>query len=189
VTKEIPDETQGATAKIDRSWFHGGMPFSLAATPQADKGSSKSSSVSGKPVAALNPLKPPADGVRVACLISDGAVVIDFCGPAEVFGNAMPGGRMDRNAFRVYTVAETAKPIPASGGMKFIPDYRLENAPVPEVIVIPAQSEPSEAMLELDPQVVQDRRPHHVGLHRLICAGQAQTIGRKGGDHASRCLY
>jgi transcriptional regulator GlxA family with amidase domain len=60
----------------------------------------------------------------------------------------MPGARMDRNAFRVYTVAETAKPIPASGGMKFIPDYRLENAPAPKVIVIPAQSDPSEAMLE-----------------------------------------
>lgn len=117
--------------------FMAAMPFSLAATPQAHKGSSNPSSVSGKPGAALNPLKPPADGVPVACLISDGAVVIDLCGPAEVFGNAMPGGRMDMNAFRVYTVAETAKPITASEGMKFIPDRSLENAPAPKVIVIP----------------------------------------------------
>jgi transcriptional regulator GlxA family with amidase domain len=32
--------------------------------------------------------------------------------------------------------------------MKIIPDYTLKNAPPPKVIVIPAQSEPSTAMLE-----------------------------------------
>src|SRR5467141_3271947 len=36
----------------------------------------------------------------------------------------------------------------ASGGMRIVPDYPLENAPAPKVIVIPAQSEPSAAMLE-----------------------------------------
>jgi transcriptional regulator GlxA family with amidase domain len=32
--------------------------------------------------------------------------------------------------------------------MKIVPDYNLTNAPAPKVIVIPAQSEPSPAMLE-----------------------------------------
>jgi transcriptional regulator GlxA family with amidase domain len=32
--------------------------------------------------------------------------------------------------------------------MKIVPDYTLENAPEPKVIVIPAQSQPSEATLE-----------------------------------------
>src|SRR5438552_10360084 len=32
--------------------------------------------------------------------------------------------------------------------MRIVPDYTLENAPVPKVIVIPAQSEPSAVMLE-----------------------------------------
>src|SRR6266513_5922574 len=32
--------------------------------------------------------------------------------------------------------------------MKILPDYTLENAPAPKVIVIPAQSEPSAAVLE-----------------------------------------
>jgi transcriptional regulator GlxA family with amidase domain len=32
--------------------------------------------------------------------------------------------------------------------MKIVPDYNLENAPAPKVIVIPAQSRPSEATLE-----------------------------------------
>ena len=32
--------------------------------------------------------------------------------------------------------------------MKIVPDYTLTNAPAPKVIVIPAQSEPSQAMLK-----------------------------------------
>src|SRR5437879_11558699 len=50
--------------------------------------------------------------------------------------------------FRLYTVAETKKPIRTSGGMQIVPDYTIQNAPPPKVIVIPAQSEPSPAVLE-----------------------------------------
>jgi transcriptional regulator GlxA family with amidase domain len=122
------------------------IPLSLTAAPEADAESSPSSGVAGKPTSALNKLTPPSDGtVPVAFLISDDAVVIDFCGPWEVFGNVMVGGRMD--AFHLYTVSETSKPITASGGMKIIPNYTLESAPVPKVIVIPAQSNSSEAVL------------------------------------------
>src|SRR5262245_7779309 len=92
--------------------------------------------------------KPPAkDPIPVAFLISDGAVVIDFCGPWEVFQDTMVPSRLDM-PFRLYTVAETAKPIRTSGGMQIVPDYTIANAPAPKVIVIPAQSEPSEAVLE-----------------------------------------
>jgi putative intracellular protease/amidase/YHS domain-containing protein len=95
-----------------------------------------------------NPLKPPTQGdIPVAFLISEGAVVIDFCGPWEVFRQAMTPGGQD-HPFRLYTVAENTKPIHASGGMKIVPDYTLANAPAPKIIVIPAQSEPSKAMLE-----------------------------------------
>ena len=83
----------------------------------------------------------------MAFLISDGAVVIDFCGPWEVFQDVMiPGSR--EMPFRLYTVAETKKPIRTSGGMQIVPDYTIQNAPPPKVIVIPAQSEPSPAVLE-----------------------------------------
>jgi transcriptional regulator GlxA family with amidase domain/YHS domain-containing protein len=50
--------------------------------------------------------------------------------------------------FRLYTVAETKKPIRTSGGMQIIPDYTIADAPTPKVIVIPAQSEPSPAILD-----------------------------------------
>lgn len=97
--------------------------------------------------AVVNPLKPPAQGsIPVAFLISDGAVLIDFIGPLEVFGSVMIHGRMD--FFQLYTVAETAKPVRAGGGMKIVPDHTLESAPAPKIIVIPAQKDPSQAVLD-----------------------------------------
>ena len=99
------------------------------------------------------PLTPPAEGsIPVAFVLSDGAVMIDFAGPWEVFQDAMSGGKgmnMKMGLFNLYTVAETTKPIRASGGMKIIPDYSFADAPAPKVIVIPAQSaqgHPSQAM-------------------------------------------
>ncbi len=95
--------------------------------------------------AAPNPLTPPANAsIPVAFLISEGAVVIDFCGPWEVFERVyFPDRKHD--AFSLYTVAETAAPITAGGGLKITPNYTIANAPAPKVIVIPAQSDASEA--------------------------------------------
>jgi putative intracellular protease/amidase/YHS domain-containing protein len=95
-----------------------------------------------------NPLKPPAEGsIPVAFLISEGAQVIDFTGPWEVFQDVMVPGRTD-HPFLLYTVSESDSPIHTSGGMKIVPDYTFANAPAPKIIVIPAQSKPSEATLE-----------------------------------------
>jgi len=100
------------------------------------------------------PLTPPKSGlIPVAFPISDGAVLIDFAGPWEVFGNATlasPDGTMDMSGasgFRTFTVAERKTMITASGGMKITPDYTFENAPAAKVIVIPAQGSESDALL------------------------------------------
>src|ERR1700676_4631215 len=107
-----------------------------------------SASDGNKPTVKANPLKPPVQGsIPVAFLVSKGAVIIDFCGPWEVFQDVNIPGRQDA-PFRLYTVAETTTPIRASGGMRIVPDYTLADAPAPKVIVIPAQSEPSAAVLE-----------------------------------------
>jgi len=127
--------------------FMAAIPFSVSGIPQGDADPADSLSRATKPRALLNRLKPPEHGpIPVACLISDDAVLIDFGGPWEVFGNVMVGGSMD--SFRLYTVAETTKPIRASGGMQIVPDYSIATAPAPRVIVIPAQGKPSEAVLE-----------------------------------------
>jgi putative intracellular protease/amidase/YHS domain-containing protein len=107
-----------------------------------------SASEGNQAVVTTNPLKPPAQGsIPVAFLISEGAQMIDFAGPWEVFQDVMVPGRTG-NSFHLYTVSESTSPIHTSGGMKIVPDYTFENAPAPKVIVIPAQSKPSEATLE-----------------------------------------
>jgi putative intracellular protease/amidase/YHS domain-containing protein len=115
----------------------GSSPAKVPAAPEGNQSAVKT-----------NPLKPPAQGsIPVAFLISEGAVMIDFTGPWEVFQDVMVPGRTD-HPFRLYTVSESTSPIHASGGMKIVPDYAFGNAPAPKVIVIPAQSEPSEATLD-----------------------------------------
>src|SRR5437899_3516159 len=93
----------------------------------------------------INSLKP-TPPIPVAFLISEGPVVIAFCGPWEVFRDVMlPSGD---HPFRLYTISDKTAPITAGGGMKIVPDYTFTNAPEPKVIIIPAQSEPSKAMLD-----------------------------------------
>jgi transcriptional regulator GlxA family with amidase domain/YHS domain-containing protein len=96
----------------------------------------------------VKPLTPPVTGhIPVAFLLAKGAVVIDFAGPWEVFENAhIPGPTP--HPFQLYTVAESEAPIEASGGMKILANFTLVNAPLPKVIVIPAQSEPSAALVD-----------------------------------------
>jgi YHS domain-containing protein/putative intracellular protease/amidase len=118
--------------------------LSANAAPVETTGSSGDNKQAGK----ANPLKPPAQGqIPIAFVISKGAVIIDFCGPWEVFGDVNIPGRQD-GPFRLYTVSDTTSPIHAGGGMQIIPDYTFANAPAPKVVVIPAQSKPSEAMLK-----------------------------------------
>jgi YHS domain-containing protein/putative intracellular protease/amidase len=126
------------------------MAFGLATTvPFSSAGTEGTSNPhSEKETTDSNPLRPPTEGsIPVAFLVSEGAVIIDFCGPWAVFNNVSIPARKD-NPFRLYTVAETTDRIHASGGMKIIPDYTLDAAPAPKVIVIPAQNGQSEAMLQ-----------------------------------------
>jgi len=103
--------------------------------------------------AAEDRIKVPADGkIPVAFLISDGAVVIDFAGPWEVFQDVMLTDSslpMDRRMpFNTYTVSASAKPIRTAGGMMITPKYTFANAPQPKVIVIPAQDNDGPEVME-----------------------------------------
>jgi transcriptional regulator GlxA family with amidase domain len=109
----------------------------------------------------------------VAFLLSDGAVVIDFCGPWEVFESVSVVGRHDA-AFRLYTVAETTAPIAASSGMKIVPDFTFKSAPAPKVVVIPAQHGAGDAALAWIRQVT-----HHTDVTMSVCTG-AYVLARTG---------
>lgn len=93
------------------------------------------------------PLSPPSEGVPTAFLISEGAVMIDFAGPWEVFQDADVAARANA-AFLPYTVAETTAPLTFSGGARVVPQYNFANAPAPKLVVIPAQSDPTAATKE-----------------------------------------
>jgi transcriptional regulator GlxA family with amidase domain len=95
-------------------------------------------------------LKPPATGqINVAILISQGADVMDIAGPWEAFGDAMltTKGKPWRESdwddmvmlFKVYTVSDSLKPVDANG-LTIVPNYSFDNAPKPQIIVVPAQA-------------------------------------------------
>jgi len=126
-----------------------GIPALVAGKFFAGAGAVKSRSGSddNKSSDRPSPLTPPAKGaIPVAFVISDGAVVIDFAGPWEVFQDVHT--TRGEGFFKLYTVAESSKPIVASSGLKIVPDYTFQNAPEPKVVVIPAQNGETPAMLE-----------------------------------------
>lgn len=91
-----------------------------------------------------NKLTPPEKGkIPVAFTISDGATVIDFAGPWEVFQDVMITTRGsnhdDQMPFQLYTVSDKTEPLRGSAGLQLVPDYTFETAPPPRVIVVPAQ--------------------------------------------------
>jgi transcriptional regulator GlxA family with amidase domain len=84
-------------------------------------------------------LKPPSDGkpISVAFVLTDGATMIDFAGPWEVFQDA--GGSDGVDYFRLFTVSESKSLVHTSGGMNVMPDYTFDDAPGARIVVIPAQ--------------------------------------------------
>lgn len=85
--------------------------------------------------------------INVAFVLSKSAVIIDFCGPWEVFQDTNVPGRKGPY-FNLYTVAESMQPVVASAGMQIVPDYTFDTAPAPNIIVIPAQRGQTDRMLD-----------------------------------------
>lgn len=82
--------------------------------------------------------------IPVAFLLDDGATVMDFAGPWEVFQDTTVDSGQ---AFTLFTVAPAAAPVQTEGnviegtvrGLSISPDFTFEKAPQPEIIVIGAQ--------------------------------------------------
>ena len=84
------------------------------------------------------PLPVPDDGViRTAFMIGPSVNVIDTAGPWEVFQDAGAGSG-GSSPFQLYTVAEATQPVEATAGLTIVPDYAHDEAPQPQVIVVPA---------------------------------------------------
>ena len=75
---------------------------------------------------------------RVAIVLYDRAEVLDFAGPAEVLAVAGNfAGQDGKSALEVYTVGRTTDTVLAQGFIKVTPQYSIENAPRPDLVVIP----------------------------------------------------
>ena len=90
--------------------------------------------------------------IKVAFVLTEHAVMIDFAGPWEVFQDVMVPSRGssmdDQHPFDLYTVSDATEPIRTSGGLRVIPDYTFDNAPQPNVVVVPAQMGQSQKMMD-----------------------------------------
>jgi len=66
--------------------------------------------------------------LKVSILLFNGAEIIDFAGPWEVFGTA---------GLLVHTVAEKLEPMTMVFGQKVIADYTFENSPKADILLVP----------------------------------------------------
>lgn len=131
--------------------FMSTIPLSLAAKKIAAFGAPAwiGDADSSGSQATQNALKPPKSGtIPVAFPLSRGVVDIDFTGPWAIFGSVMPPGGDMTSPFHQYSVAATKAPLVTESGLTVVPDYTFETAPQPKVIVIPAQQDAPEAMLQ-----------------------------------------
>jgi transcriptional regulator GlxA family with amidase domain len=82
---------------------------------------------------------PRREKVRVAFMLGLGANVIDTAGPWETFQDVMlmEGSNMN-HPFSLMTVGPTMSPVAMTGGLIVQPHYSIDNAPQPNVIVVPA---------------------------------------------------
>ena len=80
---------------------------------------------------------------KVGIFVFDDVEVLDFAGPFEVFSRTrlVPGAesrRTDQSApFDVFTVARSAAPLVAIGGLTIVPSHSWETAPPIDILVVP----------------------------------------------------
>ena len=89
---------------------------------------------------------PKRDRVKVAFMLGDNTNVIDTAGPWEVFQDTViDDGGHHRDVFELYTVAPKDGLLRMTGGLTVKPEYTIDNAPQPHVIVVPAQKSTAES--------------------------------------------
>jgi transcriptional regulator GlxA family with amidase domain len=89
----------------------------------------------------MKPGPDPARTRNVAIVLYEGVEVLDFSGPAEVFAAAAGfAGTGEQAAFRTYTMGVTTDAILSQGFVRVVPEFSIDDAPKPDVIVLPGGS-------------------------------------------------
>lgn len=131
-------------------------------------------------------LKVPTDRkIKVAFAINPGVQVIDLAGPWEVFQDTsirIPGANENKRApaFELFTVSERLEALRGSGGLQILPDFTIDKAPQPDIVVIPHFSPPSPAGIKTSAIHDWIKATHaNVALTMSICTG-AYQLARTG---------
>ena len=72
---------------------------------------------------------------NTAILLFDDVEVLDFAGPFEVF--SVTNELDDYSILNVYTVARERAPVKARNGLSINPDYAINEAPAPGILIVP----------------------------------------------------
>lgn len=104
--------------------------------------------------------QPSSDKLKAVFLVShQGTQITDLFGPAEILHES--------GAFQIITTAEKRVLSPTTGGIDFLPDVTLEQAPQPDVIFLPAIMDPHNPKLR---EWIKKQAPH-AQLIVAVCEG------------------
>jgi transcriptional regulator GlxA family with amidase domain len=106
---------------------------------------------------------------KVAIFLYKGAEILDLAGPSEVFA---------ASGFDTYTISVDGNEILSQGFITIKPQYSLENAPIPDIVVFPGGGATAPAN---DPRVMQwVKKLHDRGsILMSVCTG-AQILAKAG---------
>lgn len=120
-------------------------------------------------------IAPQGRQIKVAFAINPGVQVIDVAGPWETFQDTYISPDAEEPAFALYTVSEKTGPLRGSGGLQMVADFTVDNAPVPDVVVVPHFEYPIPATRETSAihEWIKDTHKH-AALTMSICTGAFQ---------------
>lgn len=113
----------------------------------------------------------------VGILLFDGAEVLDFAGPFEVFSVASEVH--DFTLFDVRTVGRTLDPVIAINGLSVNPDYELSNCPGIDILILPGGSGTRALMEDKEIMAWIQERQDKAEITMSICSG-ARMLGKLG---------
>jgi transcriptional regulator GlxA family with amidase domain len=127
---------------------------------------------------------------NVAILIFPEVEVLDFAGPFEVFAVT---GELNTETFHTFTVAcpepgrgaETLGSVRARNGLKIVPDFTFENAPAPQILIVPGGA--GTRPLLKNPGVLEwiRQQAHQAEIVASVCTG-ALVLAQAGLLHNLR---
>ena len=111
--------------------------------------------------------------IRVAVLVAQFTDLIDLAGPWEVFAQTYADD--GKPYFHLYSVASDRMPRTLWGGLVVVPEYALQDAPTPDIVLVPALG------VEIEPRIVDWIREAHGGGSVIvsICVG-ARELAEAG---------